>query len=125
MRGWVIPAKAARAGTLTAPGGSEYFDGQQRPVSERDAQRAGFNVEYYRAQKRAAEIKQAAAARADQILATDGADALKSPEQKREERAAALRDKVAKAIRQMERESQRAADLMITRDLGPPPEPMA
>jgi exonuclease VII large subunit len=94
-----------------------YFDGQQRPVSERDAQRAGFNVEYYRAQRRAAEIKQQAAARADQILQTDGAQALKSPEQKREERAAALRDKVAKAIKDMEKRSQAAADKMITRDL--------
>jgi hypothetical protein len=98
-----------------------YYDGQMRPVSERDAARAGFNISYYRAQRRAAEIKAAASARADQILATDGAEALKSPEQKREERAAALRDKVAKAIRQMERETQRQADLQITRDLGPPP----
>jgi hypothetical protein len=98
-----------------------YFDAQQRPVSERDAQRAGFNVAYYRAQKRAAEIKQAAADRADQILATDGARALMTEEEKREERTAALKAAAAKALRQVQRETQRQADLQITRDLGPPP----
>jgi hypothetical protein len=98
-----------------------YYDGQMRAVTERNAARAGFNVPYYRAQKKAAEIKRAAEQRADQILATDGAEALKSPEQKREERTAALRKQVAKAVREMERETQRQADLQITRDLGPPP----
>jgi hypothetical protein len=41
----------------------EYFDAQQRPVSERDAQRAGFNVPYYRSLKRAKEIQDLAKAR--------------------------------------------------------------
>ena len=98
-----------------------YFDGQQRPVSERDAARAGFNVPYYRAQKRAKEIQDLANARADAIIRTDGAEALKSPEQKRQERTDALKAKAAKAVRQLQRETQRQADLMITRDLGEPP----
>jgi hypothetical protein len=98
-----------------------YFDAQQRPVSERDAQRAGFNVAFYRAQRRAAEIKQSAAARADQIIRTDGRQALLTPEQKRQERLDALRSEAAKAITRVEREQakrvQAAADKALTADL--------
>jgi hypothetical protein len=104
---------------LSEPG--VYYDAQMRPVSERDAQRAGFNVGFYRAQKRAAEIKAAAAARADQILRTDGAEALKSPEQKRQERTDALRAQAAKIIRAEQKRVQAAADKAATRWLDETP----
>jgi len=48
-------------------------------------------------------------------------DNVKTPEELRAERTAELRERTVKAIREMERRSQRAADLMITRDLGEAP----
>jgi nicotinamide mononucleotide (NMN) deamidase PncC len=46
-----------------------YFDAQQRPVSERDAARAGFNVQYWRSERRAKAIKDAAEQHAQRIRA--------------------------------------------------------
>jgi len=94
-----------------------YYNAAGQEVPEREAARAGFNVSYWRHKKRALEIQQSAAARADQILNTDAAEALKSPEQKRQERTDALRAQAAKIIRERQRQTQAAADKMITRDL--------
>jgi hypothetical protein len=98
-----------------------YYDAQMRPVSERDAARAGFNIGFFRAQKRAKEIQDLAKARADQILKTDAAEALKSPEQKQEERRQALRSKAARAVRTVQKQVQAAADKAVTRWLDQEP----
>jgi hypothetical protein len=93
-----------------------YYDAQMRPVSERDASRAGFNVAYWRHERRALEIQTAAKAHADKIKA-EGAKHLKTAEQAQEERTQTLRAAAAKAIRVVEKRAQAAADKMITRDL--------
>src|SRR5258707_14950747 len=46
-----------------------YFDAQQRPVSERDAARAGFNIGFYRSERRAKAIKDQAEVHAARIKA--------------------------------------------------------
>lgn len=101
-----------------------YFDAQQRPVSERDAARAGFNVAYYRGQRRALEITNSAKVHADRIR-TESARHLMSEEDKRVERMEALRAETAIAVAKVERAhskiTQAAADKMITRDLDPAP----
>jgi hypothetical protein len=62
-----------------------YFDAQQRPVSERDAARAGFNIGYWRHERRAKQIKDAAEEHAQKIKAQGQAamrEALQSPDEK-------------------------------------------
>jgi hypothetical protein len=102
-----------------------YYNAAGQEVSEREAQRAGFNVAYWRGQKRAQAIQAAAKQHADKIRA-QSAEHLKSEEQLRQERTDALRiaaeKATAKDIREHAKRSQRAADLMITRDLRPPTE---
>jgi len=94
-----------------------YFDAQQRPVSERDAQRAGFNVPYWRGQRRAAEITNAAAEHAQRIR-SESARHLMSEQDKRAERAERLREQTAIAAAKVESEQakrvQAAADRQVT-----------
>jgi hypothetical protein len=96
---------------LADPGVYYAANGQQ--VSERDAQRAGFNTAYWRGQRRALDIQRKAAEHADKIRA-QSAEHLKSPEDKRAERAAALRAEAAKAVARVEREAHAAADRQRT-----------
>jgi hypothetical protein len=100
----------------------EYFDAQQRPMTEREAGKRGFNIAYWRGQKRAQEITSSAKVHADRIRA-QSAEHLKSPETKREERKLALRAEAAIATAKVEREHakqvQAAADKALTSDLFP------
>jgi hypothetical protein len=68
----------------------EYFDAQQRPVSERDAQRAGFNTAFYRQERRAKAIQDQAEQHAQRIRAQGAAalkEGLKSADEKLRARA--------------------------------------
>jgi hypothetical protein len=89
---------------LDQPG--EYFDGQGQPVSERAAQRAGFDVAHWRTEARAKRIKDAAAEHAQRIRA------------KAKEQPPTLREKAAAVIAKVQREDakrvQREADKALT-----------
>jgi hypothetical protein len=77
-----------------------YFDAQQRPVSERDAARAGFNVQYWRSERRAKQIKDAAEEHAQKIRAEGQAfmqQALTSPNDELRKRANKLAGQFLKA----------------------------
>jgi hypothetical protein len=94
-----------------------YYNAAGAEVSERDAQRAGFNVQYWRDQRRAAAIQQAAKSHADRIR-SESAEHLKTPEDKRAERTEALRVQAQKATAKVEHEYakqvQAAADRQRT-----------
>jgi hypothetical protein len=97
-----------------------YYNAAGQEVPERDAARAGFNVAYYRGQRRAAQIQKAAKQHADKIR-SESAEHLKTPEDKRAERTAALRAETekaqAKVMREHAKKVQSEADKALTRHL--------
>jgi hypothetical protein len=102
-----------------------YYNAAGQEVPEREAQRAGFNTAYWRGQRRAAQIQAAAKSHADKIRA-ESAEHLKTEEDKRRERAEALREAAdkatAKVVREHAKQVQAEADKQRTSwlDAEPP-----
>jgi hypothetical protein len=96
----------------------EFFldDMCKRPATDDMARAAFGHADFAKYRHQAREV--AGDRRIEQAVAAVAASP--SPEQLRAERAAALRAKAEKALRQVQAETQRQADLMITRDLGEP-----
>jgi hypothetical protein len=99
-----------------------YLDMNARVRASEQQARAAFGAEALSEHRRLAEDL-AVQRRIDRAVdeAVAARDGVKSEEELREERRLTLKAKADKALRAIEKKTQRAADLMITRDLGEAP----